>query len=229
MKSRKSNSFSNNSHPCLYVLYADLFCAVNVTPVFQYAVYWSALRSTCHSRASVCCLLIFSAQYMSLPCFSMLSTDLFCAVHVTPVLQYAVYWSVLRSKCDSRVSVCCLLICSAQYMWLPCFSILSTDLFHTARVALSHYSVHWCAVCSTRGSCPLTCCMQYTWLMSIDLLYAVRVTHVHWSAVCCTRNSRHIYLLYAVHVAQTHWSAVRSTCDYRVSICYPLIVCTQYR
>jgi len=138
---------------------------------------------------------------MWLPCFSVLSIDLFCAVHVTPVLQCVVYWSVLRSTCDSRASVCCLLICSAQYMWLPCFSMLSTDLFHTVRVAPSHYSVHWSAVCihvahvhwpavcSTRGSSPLICCMLYAWLMSIDLLYAVHLTHVHLSAVCSTRGS----------------------------------------
>jgi len=183
---------------------------------------------------------------MWIPCFSMLSIDLFCAVNMTPVLQYAVYWSVLRSICDFRASVCCLLICSAQYMWLPCFSMLSTVLFHTVRVAPSHYSVHWSAVCSTRGSCPLTCCMQYTWLKSIDLLYAVRVAHVHWYAICCTRNScpficcmqytwlKPVDLLYAVHVTTLfqyaiHWSSVSNTGDFTTSVyCLP-ICCTQHK
>jgi hypothetical protein len=167
--------------PCFSMLSIDQFCAVHVTPVHQYAVYWSVLRSTCDSRASVCRLLICSAQYMWLPCFSMSSTDLFCAVHVTPVLQYAVYLSVLRGICDSRAAVCSLLICSTQYMWLPCLTILSINLLYALHVA----HVHWSAVCITRGSCPLICCMQYTWLKPTDLLYAVHVTTVFQYAIHC--------------------------------------------
>jgi hypothetical protein len=121
-------------------------------------------------------------------------------------------------------------------MWLLCSSMLDTDL-------LPH---------STCGSfvsvfCPLRCCMQYMWLVFIDLLYSVHVAHVHWSAVFSTRGScpltccmqytwlmstdllqqytwlMFIDLLHAVHVAHVHWPAVCST---RGS--FSLMCCMQY-
>jgi len=136
--------------PFCSMLSTDLFCAVDVTPVLQHAVYWSVL-----------------------------------AVHMTPVLQCSVYLSVLCSTCVSHALVCCLLICSTQYMWLPFLNILFIELLYAVHVA----HVYWSPVCSKPGSHPLICCMQYTWLMSIDLLYAVHVAHVHWSAVRSTRGS----------------------------------------
>jgi len=226
--------------PCITVL-SNLFCAVHVTPVHQCAVYWYALRSTYDSRASLCCL-ICSAQYMWLPCISVLSTDMFSAVHVTPVHQRAVYCYVLRSTCDSCASVCCLLNFSTQYMWLPCLSTLSIELLYAVNVA----HVHWSAVSSTRGSYPLFCCMLYTWLMSIDLLYAVHVVHIHCFAVCCTRGSCPLIccmlytwlitidLMYAVHVTTVfqyalHRPSVRITGDSTTSVHCFLIYCTQHK
>jgi len=189
MKSRKNNSFSNNSHPCLSVLSTDMFCAVHVTPVHQCAVYWYVLRSTCDSRASVCCLLICSAQYMWLSCCSMLSTELFHTVHVAPLSQYSVHRTAV---CSTRGS--CTLICCTQYTWF-----MSIVLLYAVHVA----HVHWFTICCTRGSRPLICCTrgsypliwctQYMWLpcfnmLSTDRLYASQVTPlpqyiVYWPTV----------------------------------------------
>jgi hypothetical protein len=139
------------------------------------------------------------------PCLSRLSTVLLCRVHLTPVFQYAGYRSV-----------------TTQYMWLPSLSILSIELLHALHVA----QVQWSAVRSTCGSCPLTCRMQYMWLMSTDLPYAVHVAHVHWPAVCSTHGScpliwctqytllMSIDLLHAVHVTHVHWYTVCSTRGY---------------
>ena len=186
----------------------------------QYSVYWSVLPSTCDSRASVVCLLICSIQYMWLPCFSSLSTDLFYPAHVTPVLQYSVYWSVLPSTCDSRASVVCLLICSTQYMWLPCFSILSTDLFYPVHMTpVLQYPVYWSVL---RSTCLI--------MLSIDLLYALHVAQVHWSAVCSICGSPS-FSMPSTTVFQyvIHRSSVRITGDSTVSVYCLLIYCRQHR